>query len=127
MPRQRIDPNRYAQPGMLGTIVGQVRLSWRLLSDPRVPLALKMIIPALMVIYVVSPIDLLPDFLIGLGQLDDIGVVLAALALFVRLAPSDVVNEHRDAMEGRPTATTREDVIDTDYTVGGQHQGSARR
>lgn len=32
-------------------------------------------------IYVLNPLDLIPDFLIGIGFLDDVGVVAACLAL----------------------------------------------
>ena len=47
----------------------QLRLGWRLLRDERVP-ALKFALPALLGLYVVSPLDPIPDFLLGLGQID---------------------------------------------------------
>ncbi len=56
----------------------QLRLGWRLLRDERVS-ALKFALPALLALYVVSPIDLIPDFLLGLGQIDDLGVVIAGV------------------------------------------------
>jgi uncharacterized membrane protein YkvA (DUF1232 family) len=45
--------------------------------------------------YVVSPIDLVPDFAPVLGQLDD--ALLVPLGIFVatRLKPPDVLDEHR--------------------------------
>ena len=36
-------------------------------------------------IYVLSPIDLIPDALLGFGQLDDAAVVIAAIFYVVRL------------------------------------------
>jgi uncharacterized membrane protein YkvA (DUF1232 family) len=51
---------------------------WPLLRDPRIPLWAKAAIPALAAAYVISPVDLIPDFLLGAGQLDDIGVMLLA-------------------------------------------------
>src|ERR1700737_3253345 len=44
--------------------------------------------------YVVLPIDLIPDFVPVLGQLDDLAVVLLGLDLFIRSAPPDIVEEH---------------------------------
>ena len=47
-------------PGFFRQLIEQFRLSWALLLDNRVPLALK-IIPLGAVAYVISPIDLIPD------------------------------------------------------------------
>ena len=51
---------------------------WPLMRDPRIPFWAKAAIPAAAAAYVISPVDLIPDFLIGVGQLDDIGVILLA-------------------------------------------------
>ncbi len=48
-----------------------LKLFWRLLKDGRVGLTPKLLL-LLIVAYVVMPVDLLPDFLPGLGQLDDL-------------------------------------------------------
>jgi uncharacterized membrane protein YkvA (DUF1232 family) len=57
------------------------------------------LIPIAGLIYVLSPIDLLPAFLLGplapIGALDDIGIILLALNLFIQVAPPDVVKEHQ--------------------------------
>jgi len=48
------------------------------------------------------PADLLPDFLLGLGQVDDLLVVFLGCRLFLRLCPKEVVQEHVQAIaEGR--------------------------
>jgi len=70
-----------------------LRLFWRLLKDPRVGLVPKLILLA-MVVYVVVPVDFLPDFLVPLGQLDDIFVIFLGLRSFVRLCPQEAVREH---------------------------------
>lgn len=69
-------------------------MAWRLLRDGRVPGWVK-VIPAIGLVYLLSPIDLIPDFVLpGLGQMDDIAVVLLALKMFVDLSPPGVVSEH---------------------------------
>jgi len=85
-------------------------------------------------VYVLSPIDLLPDFLLGLGQLDDIGVVgliAAASFLLPRVAAADVLAEHLRTMgvlrdetnlrhEPRGSAARRAtEVIDAQFHVRG--------
>ena len=76
------------------------RLALRLLQDSRVPTWLKIGVPLLVALYFISPVDLIPDFLIGPGQLDDLGVLLLGFSLLIRLAPQSVVEEHRNAMGG---------------------------
>lgn len=45
-------------------------------------------------VYVVSPLDVMPDFITGVGLLDDIIVALLIMQAFVELAPRAVVEEH---------------------------------
>ena len=54
----------------------------------RAKLALALLVP-----YLASPIDLIPDFLPGIGQLDDAVLVAVALRYVVRRAGRDVVTE----------------------------------
>lgn len=67
-------------------------LLWRLARDPRVPWTGKAV-AAGAVAYVVSPIDLVPDFLAGIGQLDDIWIVVRALRLLFRSAGYELMQE----------------------------------
>ncbi len=69
------------------------RLFLALIRDPRVSLISKTV-PVGMVAYLLFPADLLPDFLVGLGQIDDLVVILLGLRLFLRLCPREVVQEH---------------------------------
>lgn len=64
-------------------------------------MATKLLVPALALGYFLLPIDLLPDVVPFLGQIDDIAVLLLLLRLFVTLAPQDVVAEYRAAKSGR--------------------------
>ena len=68
------------------------RLYWRLFRDRRVPILPKALL-VLTLVYVVSPLDLVPDFVPVIGEMDDVVVVLAGLWLFVRLCPPEVVRE----------------------------------
>jgi len=65
----------------------------RLLRDPRVPRRAKAAL-AFAVPYLASPIDLIPDFIPVLGQLDDALVVALALRSLVRGAGPDLLREH---------------------------------
>jgi uncharacterized membrane protein YkvA (DUF1232 family) len=70
-----------------------VKLYWRLFRDSRVPLRAKAILVAAM-LYVLDPIDFLPDFLFPfLGALDDLAVIILAARWFISLCPPDVVQE----------------------------------
>ena len=85
------------------------RLALRLVRDPRVPTAAKLLFGAT-VLYMLSPIDVVPDWLPVLGQADDLVVLMAGLNLFLRACPKWLVEEHEDAIgtgrEDRPPATT---------------------
>ncbi len=85
---------------MIRALLDQLMLTWRLIRDPRVPLWMKAI-PVLAVAYVLSPIDIIPDFIIGLGQLDDLGLIFGAMRLFESVTPDYVVAEHRKELDRR--------------------------
>jgi uncharacterized membrane protein YkvA (DUF1232 family) len=104
-------------PSLLRTLVLQARLTIRLLREPGVPLIVKAL-PLVAILYVVLPLDFVPDVLPIVGQLDDLGVIVIALDAFVRLCPSRAVEFHRRAMTGRrkysPMPSTG-DVIDVEF------------
>jgi len=54
-----------------------------LMRDPKIPFWAKAAIPAIAAAYVISPVDIIPDFLLGVGQIDDIGVILLAASASV--------------------------------------------
>jgi uncharacterized membrane protein YkvA (DUF1232 family) len=89
---------------MIRAIFEQIELTWRLLRDPRVPVLTKAI-PVGALLYVLSPFDLIPDFILGLGQIDDVGLLLAAIRFFETAAPEDVVREHKDALKRKNDIT----------------------
>ncbi|MGI8686612.1 MAG: YkvA family protein [Acidimicrobiales bacterium] len=64
----------------------------RLRRDPRVPRAAKVAV-AIAAVWVLSPIDLIPEFLPVIGPLDDVVVVALALRYAARRVPRAVLFE----------------------------------
>ena len=105
--------------GALVSFVRTLRLVWRLLVDPRVPFFPKLIVLA-GAIYVISPVDLIPDLILGLGQLDDLGVAMLAIGVFIQLCPPALVDEHRRAIageSGRPAKPSDDETIEGSFRV----------
>lgn len=65
----------------------------RLLKDVRVPTAEKALFAAA-VVYVISPIDLIPDVFPFIGQVDDLYVVALTLLRLINRTDDVVVREH---------------------------------
>ena len=59
---------------------------WKLFRHPETPRGARWIAIAV-IAYAVSPIDLIPDFIPVLGQLDDLILIPLGIALAVRLTP----------------------------------------
>jgi uncharacterized membrane protein YkvA (DUF1232 family) len=70
-----------------------MRLAWRLLRDPQVPVWTKLI-PLGAIAYIVLPADFIPDAIPILGQTDDLGILLLSLKLFIDLCPPGIVERH---------------------------------
>lgn len=91
------------------------KLTWRqrlqlglgLLGDPRLPLLVRLLIPAVG-LYLILPLDIIPDFIPVIGALDDVLLVLLVLRLLLRAIPQDVLDDHFERLE-RPEAHPRID------------------
>lgn len=76
------------------------KLKWDVLAlflarrDPRVPLKAKIAI-VLAVGYFFSPIDLIPDFIPVIGQLDELVIVSTLVGFAIRSMPPEVMDEYR--------------------------------
>ena len=83
-------------PGLLKDLAGFlpacVTLARRLRADPRVPFRAKAAV-VLAGLWVLSPVDLLPEFLPVIGPLDDVVVVALALRYASRRVPREVLVE----------------------------------
>lgn len=73
-------------------------------KDHRVPRKSKILI-AIAVGYVLSPIDLIPDFIPFLGQLDDLLIVPALVGLALKSIPNEVMEEYKT--KARQTKLTK--------------------
>lgn len=70
-----------------------VMLLGRLLKDARVPTAEKALFIAA-IVYVISPLDLIPDIFPFIGQVDDLYVVALTLLRLVNRTDESVVRQH---------------------------------
>ena len=70
-----------------------IKLLWGLSKDQRVPVHAKGLLVAALA-YLLSPIDLIPDFIPILGQIDDVAVFLMVWRIFRSQCPSEVWEEH---------------------------------
>lgn len=75
-----------------------VKLVLRLMRDRRVPPRSKAML-VLLAAYLLSPVDVVPDFIVGLGQLDDLVVAAFALDQILNRVPEEVVLEHWEGEE----------------------------
>lgn len=79
-----------------------VKLILNLARDPRVPARSKALL-FMVGGYVASPVDVLPDMIPGLGQLDDVVLIAFVLDRIINRVPPEVVAEHwtgdRDLLE----------------------------
>ena len=80
-----------------------VTLARRLRADPRVPWQAKAAV-VVAGLWVLSPVDLLPEFLPVIGPLDDVVVVALALRYAARRVPREVLLE---AWPGQPRLLER--------------------
>ena len=85
---------RRLPPGLLRDLAGFVpdcvTTVRRLRGDPRVPRRAKVVV-ALAGLWLLSPIDLVPEFLPVIGPLDDVVVVALALRYAARQVPREVL------------------------------------
>ena len=89
----RARPDELTARGALRLLPDVLRLVRRLASDRTLPRAVRFRL-WLLLAYLVSPIDLVPDFIPVVGQLDDAAIAAVVLRGVVRSAGPEVVAEH---------------------------------
>jgi len=102
MTEQNVTPTDTKQAqGFLKSVIMLIpnflKLLGRLFRDPRVPTAEKALLVGT-IIYVISPIDLIPDFIPFLGEVDDLYLVALVVLRLLARTDDDVLRQH---WEGR--------------------------
>ena len=100
-------------PKLLPPIMKFLRLIWRLTFDKRVSIFLRMLVP-LAIVYVVSPYDLLKDWIPIVGRFDDLLILALATLLLTKLTPKHIVDELSGASlnRDRPEDKDPSNVVD---------------
>ena len=101
---QRSDEKKLARRIAKLPFLDKVSLAGSLFRDGRVPIAARIIALAL-VLYIASPIDLLPDFIPVIGYFDDILIVLVGAGLLLRSIPRYIIEEHVSRYEEQARET----------------------
>jgi uncharacterized membrane protein YkvA (DUF1232 family) len=90
-----------SQGGMVSDLVMRIKLIARLMADKRVSIWPKLL-PIGALVYVISPIDLIPGGVVPLvGAVDDVAILWFGTSLFIELCPPEVVDEHMQQMSGK--------------------------
>ena len=92
-----------ARPARLGVYLYAL---WKLVRHPDTPRAAK-VVAFCVLAYAISPIDLIPDFIPVLGQLDDLILVPLGIALAVKLTPRALWEARLAEAEANPQRVPR--------------------
>jgi uncharacterized membrane protein YkvA (DUF1232 family) len=76
----------------------KLSLAGSLFTDPRIPLVTRIVAVAL-VVYLASPIDLIPDFIPIIGLIDDLLIVMIGAGFILRTIPRSLIEEHVERFE----------------------------
>jgi uncharacterized membrane protein YkvA (DUF1232 family) len=114
--------NTAKSAGLLSELVNNARLAWKLFRDPRVSKTTKYLIPGITVAYLLLPIDIVPDLIPVVGQLDDVAIIALAIKLFIDMSPKWLVQYYRDELAGRPSTATDPKAPQSEKTVEGDYR-----
>jgi uncharacterized membrane protein YkvA (DUF1232 family) len=103
-----------AQGGIIQDFVMRVKLILRLLGDRRVSFWLK-VIPIAGVVYLVWPLDIIPELPLALiGELDDAAILGLTSYFFLELCPPAIVQQHIEELTKTSRSTDNDEVVDAD-------------
>jgi uncharacterized membrane protein YkvA (DUF1232 family) len=72
---------------------------WYACRNPATPALLKLG-AVLLALYIISPVDLIPDWLVVLGWIDDVTLLALGIPALLRLVPPHALDEARMSAEG---------------------------
>lgn len=105
------------------------RLFFALLLDRRIPWLLKLYAWA-GIVYIFSPLDVIPDFFTGIALLDDIILALIIIQAFMEAAPPGIVEEHCYRLNINPQRifidipeTVRQAIELYEWAIGPRYRG----
>ena len=102
--------------GVIRETINQLKLIFRLMGDSRVNIFAKLI-PIGALIYLISPVDLLPAVAFPvIGALDDAAVLWLGAYVFTELCPPGVVAEHLKELAGNINVNPQDEVVDAEST-----------
>ena len=96
----------------------QVRLLWAAYQHPECPLYVKVLI-GLIVLYALSPIDLIPDFIPILGYLDEAILLPILITLALKLIPQHVIDLANQELMNQEKLGTKEKSPKPKLWLGG--------
>jgi uncharacterized membrane protein YkvA (DUF1232 family) len=79
--------------GYISELPRFLKLLWGLITDPRVAIVDKLLVAGA-IAYIVTPIDLIPDFIPFLGEVDDVYLLVLALRRLMQNAGRAVLLAH---------------------------------
>jgi uncharacterized membrane protein YkvA (DUF1232 family) len=102
------------QGGLIRDFILRVKLIVRLIGDRRVNPWLK-IIPVAGLVYLISPLDIIPDIMLPvIGELDDAAVLWLTNYLFIELCPPEIVQEHVKALNANTIRPEDDDIVEAE-------------
>jgi uncharacterized membrane protein YkvA (DUF1232 family) len=116
---QEIKPERRQARGILKEalllIPNFLKLLFRLFKDSRVPVAEKALLVGA-IVYVVSPLDLIPDVIPFIGEVDDLYLIALTVIRLLNRAPDVAIREHWDG-RGDITSVVHKIVAAAQYIL----------
>lgn len=102
--------------GVVHETINHLKLIFRLMGDSRVNIFAKLI-PIGAMIYLFSPVDILPGVALPvIGALDDAAILWLGSYVFTELCPPAVVQEHLKEIAGNMNVNAQDEVVDVEAT-----------
>lgn len=76
------------------SFLSKIRLYFAILFDRKTPWYVKLLISA-GILYLIIPLDIVPDHIPFMGLVDDVSIGTALIALALHLVPPEVIEKHK--------------------------------